>query len=1098
MSEELQARYQKGGKIVGLQFGNFEYFEIGSTTLNQLKQAKLIPSTFDKKYGSHKPDRLLVDRRNKSKPIVIAIVEDKKTGKFRSDKEKLSAIQQCNNYCQELSAKFGIITDSSATVWINPQEISVDFEYQDEVIGKARSYSLIKDEAGNVLKLDFNIENKGDLTHPDKMIDQNKKLYDLIKKISFSLDDSNSQIRELPAIDPLELATRVWQDIWVATGKSPEKCLYNVVELFIFKFLSDLGVLSENFDELYRRIERNDSSKDVLTYYVKNSREEILRKFERGEDQTTIINGTIFVNETGNPNLSQANLFVNTIKKFKDFENKNGKFSNKNIDKKFKTELYEKFLKQTSGLKVLGQYFTPRKVVQSIVKMAESDIKSLHDGDILCDPFCGVGGFVLEPINLVRKKDFEPVSNKINPPIKYLGFDKGFEKDEERTIILAKANMLIYLADVIGKNNLPTQELAKVFNQTFHLWQTNLGTLGQTEYKNKLKLILTNPPYVTSGSSTLKDEIAQDAELSKFYSVNAGGVEGLALEWIIRSLEGGGKAYVIIPDGLLNRLNDKKIRRFLLDECYLEGIISLPVKTFFTTPKKTYILIIEKKSNKQEVQDFPVFTYLVSDIGETLDVNRFDIKENDLAEATMLFNQYRGIKTNEDVVRVLNSQSKRCKIQPLEKFDPERHWSVDRWWTKEEKIELGIEEEVQEIQPDEFIELIDTTIEELKTLAGKSSEILKKNSNKKEQQEFIEVGLDDERYFQCGIGKRLLKRDLFYNRANPKAKIPAYSANVFEPFGMVESSNIENFKNPYVLWGIDGNFDLTYMPKGVKFASTDHCGTIEIKDRDINPEYLLYALNLKKHEYGFDRGLRSNLVNVKRVKIPMPVKNGGGFDYQTQEVLVDRLRAFHNIQNQVDLLKEKIDETNVVLNNQYENKEFTLAEFFEEPIRGNSKYTKKYGHNHLGDFPVYSASNNAPLTYIDTYDYDGEYLTWATNGFGGYIKLIEGKFSINADRGILIPKEDADIDINYVKWVLQPRLRELAKGRLGDKGKNEFTKVNLSMIKEVKIPIPIRSNGEIDLNKQNEIADKYIYLADLKNELARKLEALSDIQISLG
>ncbi|GAB1442171.1 hypothetical protein MASR2M39_10060 [Ignavibacteriales bacterium] len=68
--------------------------------------------------------------------------------------------------------------------------------------------------------------------------------------------------------------------------------------------------------------------------------------------------------------------------------------------------------------------------------------------------FCGVGGFVLEPLNFSeRSNDFMPKDGKIKSPIVYKGYDKGFEKDEERTLILAKANMLIYLAELLLKIN---------------------------------------------------------------------------------------------------------------------------------------------------------------------------------------------------------------------------------------------------------------------------------------------------------------------------------------------------------------------------------------------------------------------------------------------------------------------------------------------------------------------------------------------------------------------------------------------------------------------------------------------------------------------
>lgn len=95
--------------------------------------------------------------------------------------------------------------------------------------------------------------------------------------------------------------------------------------------------------------------------------------------------------------------------------------------------------------KKLGQYFTPRNVVQAMVRM--SSAKSLKKGARICDPFCGVGGFLLEAIveNENIFKEFEPRNGVISPKITLLGFDKGTdEKDDERTIILAKANMLIY------------------------------------------------------------------------------------------------------------------------------------------------------------------------------------------------------------------------------------------------------------------------------------------------------------------------------------------------------------------------------------------------------------------------------------------------------------------------------------------------------------------------------------------------------------------------------------------------------------------------------------------------------------------------------
>ena len=141
-----------------------------------------------------------------------------------------------------------------------------------------------------------------------------------------------------------------------------------------------------------------------------------------------------------------------------------------------------------------------------------------------------------------------------------------------------------------------TDKFAKLFNDTF-LLQTNsiLGTLAKPVH-DQYDLILTNPPYVMSGSSNLKEEISKDDTLKKYFSVSAMGIEGLFMEWIIRALKPNGKAFIVVPDGIMNRSNDKKLRDFILEQCEIDAVISLPLNTFFTTNKKTYILALTKKA----------------------------------------------------------------------------------------------------------------------------------------------------------------------------------------------------------------------------------------------------------------------------------------------------------------------------------------------------------------------------------------------------------------------------------------------------------------------------------------------------------------------
>ena len=150
-------------------------------------------------------------------------------------------------------------------------------------------------------------------------------------------------------------------------------------------------------------------------------------------------------------------------------------------------------------------------------------------------------------------------------------------------------------------------------------------------------------------------------------------------------------------------------------------------------------------------------------------------------------------------------------------------------------------------------------------------------------------------------------------------------------------------------------------------------------------------------------------------------------------------------------------------------------------LRGASKYTRDYGFVHRGDYPVYSASTMAPLTFIDTFDYEGEYLSWSTNGYAGTMKILSGQFSINADRALLKPKIDG-IDLEYCRQLLEPIFRERAVGRIVDGKKNEYTKLQATKVGDIIIPIPVDKSGTIDVVAQKHLTLRSTSLSTLKEK----------------
>ena len=1042
MSEELLQRdlLKNPEKI-----GKWDFYNIGSTSIKTLKEYGIIRNVDYGKENNNKVDGIIVQKKN-----VIAIIEYKKPSEFKTEKLKEKAIKQEIEIAKKLNSKIFIATDTKETIWVN-----------------ALTGQRIKDENGNEIKTGFD--------------PKDEKIVELIEKINYSINEINNNLKPKKLINPTDLAKQIWQDIWSVSGATPENCLYTFVEIFIFKYLSDLGVLKgmHSFNFLIESFETN-TPEEILEIYAKSIRPKIKELFpENPIDKTTIINGTIFVSKDQKAVIGYSTVFKKILQKFKDY----GKLEN--IDYDFKSKLFESFLKESISKKNWGQFFTPLTVVRAICGMAKDDIKV---GAKICDPACGVGKFLLEPIK-TKLDDFYIISNnKIKPKITIRGFDKGFDKDEQKTIILAKANMLIYFSDLIKEHPNLTKNFSELFNECF-LLKTNsiLGTLSET-VEEEYDLILTNPPYVTSGSSNLKEEIKKDGDLVNYYKINAMGVEGLFMEWVVRALKPNGKGFIVVPDGILNRQNDKNLRQFIVDECHIDGIISLPVKTFFTTPKKTYILCITKKANKKDVQLDPVFTYLVSEIGESRDIYRFDIEQDDLSEAVTLYSFFKGSKQRFADI----NNDKRCKIQPFSRFKPENHWSIDRWWSKEEQIELGILEEEKTIDLNGFSELIKDVSE---TLGDFSSLLKEVSGTKKTISNFKEVKLSDTNYFELSIGKRKIKKEF----VNISGSIPIYSANVKEPVGYHNRSNIDDFSNNFVLWGIDVDLEFNAIPKNTAFVSTDHCGTIRIKNDDISPEYLMIQLEKVKHKYGFDRGLRASLKNMQIVSIEIPFNKNGDIDIDKQKEIISKYEYVFDVKKNVSDYKQKLKELSVSIASLIADNKFNIVEIssvLDSPPT-NSGLQKKNVSLEVTDkntVPVYSATMDEGdvfgwISEDSKWKKYEDILTWNKDGSAGFVFYRKNRFAPYEKVKLLQIKEEykSDLSYHYLKHVVQNRLFE--------EGFGFSIKCSMDKVLKLNIPIPIGEDGKFDKSKQDEIARIYNKIDEIKQSILVELDKVTNSEI---
>ena len=298
---------------------------------------------------------------------------------------------------------------------------------------------------------------------------------------------------------------------------------------------------------------------------------------------------------------------------------------------------------------------------------------------------------------------------------------------------------------------------------------------------------------------------------------------------------------------------------------------------------------------------------------------------------------------------------------------------------------------------------------------------------------------------------------------------------------------------------------LTYLPKG-KYTMNDHAYILYIKEEFINDiDAYWLSLALQREALKFLSITEGNKTwNITRFmnegKINIPTLKDGSYDIDKQKETALR---YQEIEKQKKLLLSKIEYLNKT-KIETENEETTNYKYIKisdlfNPIGGNGHYTNTYCYENVGKFPIYSSNNSKIFGNINTYDYDGDFLTWSIVGCAGYINEYNGKFSITNNRGILVPtKEYKNIDLSYVKYVLEPIFRKHKKGRIGINGKNEYTTLNPTAIKNIKekIKIPIDKKGDFDIEKQREIAQKIATIESIKQDLYNKILSLVNIHIT--
>ncbi|MDR1480364.1 MAG: N-6 DNA methylase [Planctomycetaceae bacterium] len=495
---------------------------------------------------------LYIDKDSVSSEIII---ETKKPNMNLSKTKK-----QALNYAQILNAKIIILFDGirAKNYWVENQEELLDNGAEVNSIQNANFYrKFIIAENNNYVSDTISINSKEEL----------------VNVFSFA----NQKLRKAGITRGMER-------------------FFEFSNLLFLKLISEENEIVSNTIPQYVKWETyKNKSSDELLHYI---------------NDTVIPSLENVFNQNGEKTLFTKLIIKDTVA-LKQVIDKLDKLNLSNIKTDIKGNAFEYFIQQyNSSNNDLGEYFTPRHIVNFLVKLANPQY-----GEKIYDPFCGTGGILITAFNHI-KDNLQQQGYLTEEILKSLKENTVFGSEISSNTRIAKMNMIL-TGD--GHSNVKQQD-------------TLLNPVNE-----KFDIVITNIPFNLEGTA------------QNLYSLLSTNGNSQSIQHIINSLikKPTARAYIIVPESVLNNNELKNLRKYLIDNHLLKQIISLPSGVFLPyTVAKASVLVLQRFNNKpiEKIK----YTFIKND-GFTLTQRRRKITDqiNDLEE--YLFNDTfatREIETN--------------------------------------------------------------------------------------------------------------------------------------------------------------------------------------------------------------------------------------------------------------------------------------------------------------------------------------------------------------------------------------------------------------------------------------------------------------------
>lgn len=314
---------------------------------------------------------------------------------------------------------------------------------------------------------------------------------------------------------------------------------------------------------------------------------------------------------------------------------------------------FERFLGRTFRGEI-GQFFTPRSIVEFMIRFVEP-----REGEVICDPASGSGGFLIRFFEIVREqiladvdreyKKFRTEVEKRNIPEnkraellsrKYKELQESIDQKIEGSRLWKLANRCIYGTDA-NDRMARTSKMNMIMHGDGHGGvHSHNGFLNVNGiFEGRFDIVLTNPPF---GSNVESSDIVQDShaavpkDVAAFYEAEYGDLyreaqailkaaarekssiaslfelpkkggsktktEILFLERCLALLRPGGRLGIVLPEGIFNNPSLQYVREFCEDRARILAVVSLPQETFYSSGAsvKASLLFMQKFTTNEK------------------------------------------------------------------------------------------------------------------------------------------------------------------------------------------------------------------------------------------------------------------------------------------------------------------------------------------------------------------------------------------------------------------------------------------------------------------------------------------------------------------